>query len=207
MPPEALRGLDYGDVERLFKNGRIIKEGSKQKVHLCDLKGHSFIVKSYEALGVFPAFRALIRRSRPHNSMRYATYLRAHGVSCAEHFLIVTRYRFRSAKSYLVMEYISGRKLRDFFFCDKPLELSEETAQAALNNIRLFHKLGLTHGDLHVQNLLVENETNVRLIDFDNVGKSRSRQHKDISRLKMSIANGNQNTRFFLKMLEEQLLR
>lgn len=203
--PDAIRLLYYDDVENLFKNGDVIKEGSKQDVRLCKYRNRPFVIKSYDAKGIFQAFRILIRWSRPHNSMRTANHLRSRGILCPEHFMVVARYRPCSARAYLVMEYVSGLKFRDFFFSETPRTLSEETAQATINIIKSFHELGMTHGDLHAQNLIVQDDLTVQLIDLDNVRKARHRQNKDTSRFKASIAKGNQNTEVILRKIEEQL--
>ncbi len=103
------------------------------------------------------------------------------------------------------MEHATGLKLHDYLYSEKPGKLLDETAQAAIDTIKSLHSLGLSHGDLHTQNLIVENESTVQLIDLDNVRKARRRQHKDIARFRKSVANGNQNTDTLMKKIAEQL--
>lgn len=203
--PQHLCKLSYGDVRALHENGEKIRQANDQDVRSCRIGGKSFVIKCYHPHGPLFALRILTRSSRSHRSLRVAHYLRSNGVPCPTHFLIVARWSIWSARSYLLMEHATGLKLHDYLYSEKPGKLLDETAQAAIDTIKSLHSLGLSHGDLHTQNLIVENESTVQLIDLDNVRKARRRQHKDIARFRKSVANGNQNTDTLMKKIAEQL--
>lgn len=203
--PEEFLDLSFQDVDKRFENGETIKKGKSQEIRRCQIKGRTLVVKCYRAQGLFSAFRILIRLSRPHKSLRYAYFLRNHGIACPAHYLVVARNTLRHARTYLLMERVDGLKLKDYLYSKDPLTLPEKTAQAAIDVIISLHAIGLTHGDLHTQNMIVKSETNVQLIDLDNVRKNRRRQHLDIARFTESVKKGNQNTKILLSKISAQL--
>ena len=203
--PENFFDLTYQDIDEQFEAGEIIKQGKSQEIRLCQITGRTLIVKCYKAQGLFSAFRILIRLSRPHKSLRYAHFLRIRSVPCPAHFLVVARNTLRSARAYLLIEHVAGPKLREFLYSENPKTLPEKTAQAAIDTIKSLHSLGLAHGDLHAQNLMVKSESIVQLIDLDNVRKTRRRQQKDIARFTESVKNGTKNISILLDIIDMQL--
>jgi len=203
--PQHLCNLTYQDVRAFHENGQIIRQTPSQDVRSCQIRGKSYAIKCYHPKGPLFASRILTRSSRSHRSLRVAGYLRSHGVSCPAHFLVIARWNIWSARSYLLMEHAAGLKLHDYLYSKDPRTLAEKTAQAAIDTIKSLHSLGLSHGDLHTQNLMVSDESTVLLIDLDNVRKTRRRQRKDVARFKKSVANGSQNTDGMLSKIAAQL--
>lgn len=203
--PQNLRGLTYHDVRRLHENGESIRQANSQDVRSCQIEGKRYVFKCYHPNGPLFAFRVLTRTSRSHRSLRMAYFMGSKGVPYPAHFLVIARWNLWSARSYLLIEHVGGLKLHDYLYSEKPGKLLDETAQAAIDTIKSLHSLGLSHGDLHTQNLIVANESTVQLIDLDNVKKTCRRQQKDIARFKKSVANGNQNADSLLKKIAEQL--
>ncbi|MGB0792861.1 MAG: lipopolysaccharide core heptose(II) kinase RfaY [Opitutales bacterium] len=203
--PKSLKGITFGEVDCFFQKGECIKDGTQQSVRLCSIKGETMVVKRYAYEGFFSALRTRLEMSRPHNSLYYAHYLRQREIPCPTHYLVATKCGLRSAVAYLVMQRVPGLKFRDYFFSKEPPKLANETVEAAIHTIQSFHKLGLSHGDLHAQNLIVKEPSKILLIDLDNVRKAPRRKTKDISRFLDSISGGNQNADAIVTKLRNSL--
>lgn len=203
--PEEFEQIDFDNVDSSFTKGAVVKNGETQSIRICVMNGRKFAVKQYRTNGLFSGLRTILGKSRAHNSLRYAYLLRAHQVACPAHILVVTQWALRSSTTYLVMEYTPGHKLHHFLISKEKIVLKEKTIAAAIQTIRSFHSLGLAHGDLHTENLILRDESTVQLIDLDNVLRSKHRQKKDLLRLIKSIKHGRQNTEDLLRAASKLL--
>ena len=68
----------------------------------------------------------------------------------------------RPTADVIVMEYKAGKKIEDF----NSWELPDGAVEKLEELVREMHERGVTHGDLHGHNILVDEEGNVALIDW-----------------------------------------
>ena len=87
-----------------------------------------------------------------------------------KHRNIVNLYNVVNSKNsiYLIMEYIKGIEL--FFYVNDKKRLSEAEAcqyfQQIISGIEYLEKLKIVHRDIKLENIIIENKKNIKIIDF-----------------------------------------
>ena len=87
-----------------------------------------------------------------------------------KHKNIVNLYNVVNSKNsiYLIMEYIKGIEL--FFYVNEKKRLSEAEAcqyfQQIISGIEYLEKLKIVHRDIKLENIIIENKKNIKIIDF-----------------------------------------
>ena len=79
---------------------------------------------------------------------------------------------------YMVMEWVEGRLLRKVLVESGrlPLERSTRIAAAVCDVLEYIHNHGVVHRDLKPENIMLDDQDNVKLIDFGIAGKEGSRR-------------------------------
>ena len=69
---------------------------------------------------------------------------------------------------FLIMEYASGGELFDYIVQNTKLKEKEACKyfQQILSGIEYLHELGIVHRDLKPENLLLDQDGNIKLVDF-----------------------------------------
>jgi len=129
---------------------------------------------------VYLAYDRILRKNVAIKMLRYelskdATFIKrfnreAHQVTNLEHPNIVTSYAIGEYKQqpFIVMEYIRGRTLKDYLREIGPL--TEEEAVYVMiqicQGVDEAHHHGIIHRDLKSQNIMIDDELNVKIADF-----------------------------------------
>lgn len=160
-----------------------LKPGRSSTVAKVIVDKREFVVKRYNIKDTWHWFRRCLRLTRAVKSWRVGQHMYASGVATAkpvayiEHHILGLR-----GKSYFIMEYIEGQNIGNYFaHCS-----DEQSLQMAKNILELFNslfELRITHGDLKMTNILIENERPV-LIDLDGV-----QEHHSMLSLRYSFKN------------------
>jgi len=79
---------------------------------------------------------------------------------------------------YMVMEWVNGRLLRHILRETRPLpeERALRIAIAVCDALDYIHRNGVVHRDLKPENIMVDDEDNIKLIDFGIAGKTGARR-------------------------------
>jgi serine/threonine protein kinase len=79
---------------------------------------------------------------------------------------------------YMVMEWVDGRLLREILFGQKkfPTERAIRIALRICDALEYIHKNGVVHRDLKPENIMVDEQDNIKLIDFGIAGHEGSRR-------------------------------
>lgn len=103
----------------------------------------------------------------------YPLYLEEHLATLKEikhvHLPKIQECIFQSGKLWLYEEFIQGKTLTDVIQSSERLETEQilTIAMAVLEALGALHKKGLVHRDVKPGNIMITNEGNIKLIDFD----------------------------------------
>jgi len=154
---------------------KLLKIGNTSTVAKININNRSFVVKRYNIKDGWHWLRRCLRRTRAAKSWRVAQHLYAFGVPTAKPVAYIENHILGlRGKSYFLMEYIEGINIGDYFAAYS--QEDEHYKQMARSILALFDSLAeirVTHGDLKMTNILVENGKPY-LIDLDGVSEHRT---------------------------------
>lgn len=187
--PDFNRFLTHPDSVFALPNTVILKDGRSSTVAKVVLDHRTFVVKRYNLKNTWHWLRRCMRPSRAVAAWRLANLLRLVGIPTAKPFAFIEK-RFLGFRrtSYLLMEYIEGPHLGDYFskyHLDDPRFVA--MAEKVLTLFKNLAKMQMSHGDLKMTNILVKNERPV-LLDLDGMKEYRTVKaalrayHKEIKR-------------------------
>ena len=182
LPPSLAAALCREHVN-VFNGGNILKSSSHREVRECEFDGTSFFIKRYRTTSPLETLRLLGRDSRADRSFSIAHTLERQGVPVPRHLLVAKHVSLAGSTAFLVMEKSEGTPLIQFLQDGTSGQLPVVVESNVIHIVRQLRECGVTHGDLHTRNLIVDEDGAVSLIDLDNASCSRRRQHKDTARL------------------------
>ncbi|MCC2666938.1 MAG: kdkA [Gammaproteobacteria bacterium] len=166
------------EPEKMFAESSVtfLKAGRTSTVAKIRVNERWLVVKRYNIKNPWHWLRRCLRRTRAANSWWLAHYLRLFGISTAKPVAYIENHFLGlRGTSYFIMEYIAGQNMGEFFSTSPGH--SKGTLEIARRILDVFYYLGklkITHGDLKMTNILLENEKPV-LIDLDGM-----REHKTL---------------------------
>ena len=202
---ETETALDYllPDPDRAFEGARILKEGSRNHAGVVEIAGVHYVLKRYNCRGWSYRLGNAFRRSRAVRTWLVNWQYLVRGVPVPEPLLCLEERRWRLlSRSYILMEFVENTvSLRNRW--------GQLMAEEKLRFMELFgamlgrmHRVGMLHGDLKWDNLLVGREPareTVRLVDLD--GSSivtrcaPGQARKDFDRFLKDLAEGSEHLR------------
>ncbi|MFH1718695.1 MAG: lipopolysaccharide kinase InaA family protein, partial [Planctomycetota bacterium] len=155
-------------VDALMKAGQILKDGDVSDVSRITWNNRDVAVKRYNHVGFIHSLRYTIKKSRALKGWLNAHYLGALQIPTPRSVAYIEQRKGLLVwQSYLVTEYVEGRKLWNFLRDD------DVTEQKRLDGLRKvaellekLWKLRITHGDLKHTNILMTADGPV-LTDLD----------------------------------------
>jgi tRNA A-37 threonylcarbamoyl transferase component Bud32 len=189
----------------------ILKAGRSSTVARITLDNRHFVVKRYNLKNPWHQLKRSLQPTRARLSWYIAHQLQFVGVPTAKPVALIENRLFGlRGKSYFVMEYIEGIRADDFF--EKNPADSHSSIHAAKKIIALFFnlaRLGLSHGDLKITNILFNAHQEPQLIDLDSMREHKSslglwhRFRKDIARFLENWQSNPAMHRLFEKLIAE----
>jgi tRNA A-37 threonylcarbamoyl transferase component Bud32 len=161
--------LDFIEqIDSLMDKGQILKDGDTCYVSRLTWNGRNVVVKRYNHKGFIHSMRHTIKRSRACRGWLHAHRLGILHIATPKGLAYIENRRGLLVwKSYLVTEYIQGRKLYDFLRDDNVTR--EERLEITRQIKKLLDELGrhrISHGDLKHTNILITEKGPV-LTDLD----------------------------------------
>jgi len=208
------RDQDQPEIEQLCQNpddyleqSKIIKSGHSATVGLLEISGKRYLLKRYNRKNwVHFIIRSLIA-SRAAVSWRNGFLLRSYHIETPMPIaLIEQRWGFLRGRSWLLLEYIEGQTLMNYFEkfpkkAEHPFFL-DQLAQF----VDTLATIRVSHGDLKAPNLLLTTDNKLYFIDLDAMTSHNQLKTfnpaflKDLKRLERDIM-GQVNTDFLFKLL------
>lgn len=145
-----------------------LKKGNSSTVAKIKIDDHVWVVKRYNIKNILHWLRRCLRATRAAKSWRLSQQLYSSGVPTAKPIAFIeNRFLGLRGQSYFLMEYIEGENIGEYFSTYN--QEDAKYTKMAENVLALFNSLAelqITHGDLKMTNILVENERPL-LIDLD----------------------------------------
>jgi len=155
-------------VDTLMNEGQVLKNGNTCYVSRLTWNGEDVAVKRYNHKGFIHSLRHTIKRSRARSGWLHAHRLGMLGISTPKPLAYIEQLKgFLVWNSYLVTQYIEGKRLFDFLRDENVTQEQRSTITRQVES--LLDKMGkhhITHGDLKNSNILVT-KTGPVLIDLD----------------------------------------
>ncbi len=166
------------DPEMAFQHPSMVmlKNGRSSTVIKITLDQRDYVVKRYNLKNSWHRLRRCLRPTRAQTSWRLAQKLKLFCLSTAKPAAYIEKniLGFRG-QSYYVTEYVNGEQASAFFF---RYHRDEEKMSAMVKRIvRLLKnvaKLEITHGDLKMSNILIDENEQPVLIDLDGAAEHLS---------------------------------
>jgi tRNA A-37 threonylcarbamoyl transferase component Bud32 len=133
------------------------------------------VVKRYNIKNTWHWLRRSLRVTRAAQSWRLSNLLRLFGVPTAKPVAFIEkRVLGLRNKSYFIMEYVNGEHMGEYFAKYKEDDAHfEKIAMRVVTLLNNLTKLRVSHGDLKVTNILIENDRPV-IIDLDGMSEHAS---------------------------------
>jgi len=155
-------------IDRLMKEGQILKDGRTSYVSRIRWNNKDVVVKRYNHKGIIHSLRHTIKKSRACRGWLNGHRLVMLNIATPRPLAYIERRRGKLVwKSYLVTEYVDGQNLHNFLRDDNVTE--QQRSRVAEQMSKLLTRLGehkITHSDLKRSNILVTKDGPV-LTDLD----------------------------------------
>lgn len=162
-----LRASLTAAIAQLPANAILIQERRGQAIYQTEISGKLYIIKHYCIQKLSSRIIAALRFSRAERSFRLANILIKDGIPTPEAHLVQLTGTIIPTKAVLITDHFQGREVPSFLATHQ-----EASAHIAQKIAKLIHDLSakqISHGDFHVQNILVDDQQNVCLIDLDGI--------------------------------------
>lgn len=170
------------DPESAFNQPQVtlLKSGRSATVIKTVFDGHPVVIKRYNLKNKWHRLRRLLRKTRAFESWRLAQKLNLFGVNTAKPIAFIeNKFLCFHGVSYFVSEYVSALHAGQYF--SKP-HTTENGVVMVERIAELFGKLRqieMTHGDLKITNILIDQQARPVLIDLDG-----AREHTTLTSLR-----------------------
>lgn len=175
--------LDNPDVFFTRSDTQVLKAGRSSTVVKVKIDNRVIVIKRYNIKNMLHGARRCFRATRAIGSWNLAHHLRLMGVPTAKPIAFIEK-RFLGLrhKSYFIMEYIEGPHAGQYFSRYNADDATfTDVAKRILVLLNQLAELHMTHGDLKMTNILIDQERPV-LIDLDGM-----QQHQNISGFKRAF--------------------
>jgi tRNA A-37 threonylcarbamoyl transferase component Bud32 len=212
--PELLACLKNPDVIFSALDSEILKEGRSATVAKVYLDGRAMVMKRYNVKDSVHWLRRCLRQTRAATGWRLAQCLGLMGISTAKPVAFIEkRFLGLRGRSYLLMDYVHGQHLGEYIA--DHMQDSDALLLVAKKVISLFEnvaKMQITHGDLKMTNILVENGKPI-FIDLDGMQEHKIRWffnrtfRAEIERFMMNWRNVPTVSAIFKQLIKEMYQR
>lgn len=189
--------LKNPDAIFLQETTQSLKEGRSATVIKATLDGREFVIKRYNMKNIWHFLRRCLRPTRAMQSWRLAQKLHLFGVATAKPIAYIEK-RFMGfrGRSYYVSEFVSGEHAGNYFDRNEHDQRKVETMVIRITSLlKNLAKLEISHGDLKITNILINEREQPVLIDLDGTAEHmylsslRKAWRKEIKRFLLNFHN------------------
>lgn len=167
--PELMAFLKNPEAAFNHTTAQFLKIGGSSTVVKVVLDNRELVIKRYNIKTVWHFLRRCLRPTRASQSWRLAQKLHLFGVTTAKPIAFLEkRYLGFRGKSYYVTEYVSGEHAGEYFDRNyKDDSKVNEMVKRITTLLKNIAKLEISHGDLKISNILINQQEQPVLIDLD----------------------------------------
>lgn len=167
--PELLAFLKSPDLIFDHKDATLLKAGRSATMIKVTLDERELVIKRYNMKNIWHHLRRSLRTTRARNVWRLAHKLNLFDIHTIKPIAFLEKKYFGlNGKSYLVAEYIAGQHAGKYFSQkDFSPEKLSKMVKSILGLLKGVAKLEITHGDLKITNLIIDERERPVLIDLD----------------------------------------
>lgn len=184
------------DPDSVFNHPSVttLKGGRSATVVLVTLDGHDLVIKRYNLKNKWHRLRRCLRTTRAGVCWRLGQKMKLFGILTAKPIAFIeNKVLGLRGTSYFVSEYIPGMHAGEFFMHYREQEeIESQMVKQIAALLKSVARLGITHGDLKITNILINEALQPVLIDLDGAAEhlTASGLHKAWDKeLKRFIAN------------------
>jgi len=161
-------------VDRLMKNGQVLKDGNTCFVSQMNWGGEEIVVKRYNYKGTIHSLRHTIKKSRARRSWLHSHRLAMVNIATPEPLAYLEQRKSKLVwKSYFVTKYVVGQNLYYFLRDSNVTEKRRSTVtQQVRELLDKLEKHDISHSDLKHSNILIA-ENGPVLTDLDSMRAHR----------------------------------
>lgn len=149
--------LDFiKQIDSLMDKGDVLKDGNTCYVSRLRWNGQDIVIKRYNHKGLIHSLRHTIKKSRGRRVWLHSHRLGMLGIAAHKPAAFV-EYRKASLvwKSYIITEYVEGRRLSDFIQHNTDGPQQSNLTKKLSELLEKLHACRITHGDLKPSNILI----------------------------------------------------
>lgn len=178
------------DPDRLLREGRIVKPGSRTHAGIVTIAGREYFLKRYNDRGWWYRLRHVFLISRALRTWRIHWKMFCCGLPVPEPYVCLVERRYGLLRrSYILMEYAGGTVSLDRAWPHLTDEQRCASVTLAGSVLGRFHRTGIVHRDYKWSNLMVSRDAAVQrmtVVDLDASrpvnSLTRGRLAKDVDR-------------------------
>jgi tRNA A-37 threonylcarbamoyl transferase component Bud32 len=195
---EILALLENPDRAFFHETAQLLKVGGSSTVVKVEINGQALVIKRYNTKSIRHFLRRLFRKTRAFNAWRLAQKLSMFGTKTAAPIAFIEeRYVGLPIRSYYITEYVSNINADDYFTNhfrqEDKIAIMVDRIARLLNSLT---KLAISHGDLKITNILIDENEQPVLIDLDG-----AKEHSSV--FSLARARKKEIARFLKNFLEK----
>jgi tRNA A-37 threonylcarbamoyl transferase component Bud32 len=168
---ESVLDLLLPDPDLTYIDTRILKPGSRSHLGVVQIGGRPYVLKRYNCRGRGYQILNVFRRSRAMRAWRVNWQFKILGLPVPDPLICLEERHLRILnRSYVLMEFVNNaRTLREAW-----VKSEKEEKRRLIENLGVLlgrtHRLGMIHGDLKWDNIMVKAgplEKSIQFVDFD----------------------------------------
>jgi tRNA A-37 threonylcarbamoyl transferase component Bud32 len=172
--------VDNPEMAFQHRTAKLLKAGNSATVIMVKLDGRDYVIKRYNLKNTWHRLRRMFRETRAASSWRFAQKCYLFKVATAMPVAYIENRCFcLRGTSYYISRYVSRDHAGDFFFHHPHSEKMQMMIYRISTLLKSISKIDMSHGDLKITNILIDEHEHPILIDFDG-----AKEHASPARLK-----------------------
>jgi len=161
-------------IKQLPNNATIIKDKRGQSIYQCSINNDPIIIKKYKLSSFKRKLSTILRHSRAERSLRAATAFKKNSIPTPSPHIVIIKGPLIPHTAYISFTQFDGNLLTDYI-AQNPQNINTVISQIS-DTFKKMASAKISHGDLHVLNILVDHNASISIIDLDGTRMHKSKK-------------------------------